>query len=163
MYNTACTMTNSYRPLSALNSRMPSAGPQIWMTSSRVSFSRSAPEEQESHHTRTRTFSDHTKGNMEYSTFFWAHYDNRMRLKSMCLLNEYDVALYGSWVSKAWCESCMECDAHLCKPDRPFTREVCEETAEWWKTVSMEPLLCFLWRCRGQQILFVQGQRERTE
>lgn len=33
----------THRPFSALKSLMPSAGPQIWMTSSLVSFSRSAP------------------------------------------------------------------------------------------------------------------------
>lgn len=37
---------HTYRPFSALKSRMPSAGPQIWMTSSLVSFRRSAPNTQ---------------------------------------------------------------------------------------------------------------------
>lgn len=43
------------------------------------------------------------------------------------------------------------------------TWEVCEETTEWRKAVSMEPLLCFLWRCSGQQILFVQDREKEKQ
>lgn len=51
----------THRPFRALKSLMPSAGPQIWMTSSLVSFNRSAPAHNAQHKHVRKRFSLHQR------------------------------------------------------------------------------------------------------
>lgn len=110
----------THRPFSALNSLIPSAGPQIWMTSSLVSFSRSAPEAQK------QGFTNATETPFSISASFLSLVSFKKQLYETPSLinNESVLRSYVTW-------------------------EIGEEPTELWEAVSVKPLLGILWCCCG--------------